>query len=389
MSGDKAEQARWAEYQLGSHTQKRRTLGYEQHVPPPTTAWDRDTDAPPPALVHRDDEDALNNASQAMGTPEQRASSGAYSAAPDKWASRFRDGPAPPPPPPPITDRDVVAVMVGIGIDPRDPRAQNQLDNAVERGVLGTDPKTRRPYDVYEYIRAQQRATQKRKQKRGQLDPRLASGAPNPPPTSQLTWKNEYPSPDQFYPYPPNPAILPRQGGPMQPPYDAQADYPVVGRPMRPETDSGYPSGQPMTSPGAPPPHDRPPTPSPAYATDEFRTAQDGPLTQSQKRRLRRKRQRQQHQDGSEPVVPNFFEQPVLPTANVPDPNGYAGMDPQFCGAEVYVQFAEDEGPTRMICPLTPFPHPNQPHLITVPPELTSGVEVFIGWFDPDPEAPA
>lgn len=383
MGLDRTVDARWAEQQLLSHDARRRTLGYEQQVAPPSTIWDRDTDAPPPSLVHQDDAESLNQGYGAVGSPDQRAESGTYSASPNRWASRFRDGSPPPPaPPPPITDRDVFSVMQQLGINPQNnPRAKDELDRAIEQGRLGLDPATRMNYDLYGYVRAQQRVSEKRRRKRGQLDPTLAAGAS----FQSLPHLNDRSG-----------------GGPMQPQPSAIS--------------SGAPEhAPPFGVPGVPPSASnrnqpvRGQYPAPPVSAD-FRTDQDSPLTRSQKRRLRRKRQRQGPglipDTDPRPTNPAFYEHalrsvdtdlwadPVLPTeyrngttplpSDPYNPDAYPASGISCCGATVSVQFAVAEPPTNLVCPLNPFPHREQPHLIEVPRDLTGGVEVFIGWFDQD-----
>lgn len=367
MGLDRTVDARWAEAQLLSHDARRRTLGYEQQVAPPSTIWDRDTDAPPPSLVHQDDAESLNQGYGAVGSPDQRAESGTYSASPNRWASRFRDGSPPPPaPPPPITDRDVFSVMTQLGINPQNnPRAKDELDRAIEQGRLGIDPHTRQTYDLYGYVRAQQRVSEKRKRKRGQLDPMLAA----------------------------NHTLNDRSGGgPMQPQRSAISS----GASEQP-TPFGVPGVPPSAQTRNQPVRGQYPAPP---VSADFRTDQDSPLTRSQKRRLRRKRQRQgpglippdlgvfEHPpfDVQNFVIPTEYRNGTTPLPPDPyNPEAYPSSGLSCCGAMVSVQFAVAEPPTNLVCPLNPFPHREQPHLIEVPRDLTGGVEVFIGWFDQEP----
>lgn len=349
---------RWATQRLQEHDQKRRALGYERPTPALHTPWDRDESAPPPSLVLSDDP-----AHSASSSPDARQAGGAYSAAPSRWASRFRDGEPPPPaPPPPITDDDISKVMRMLGIDPTNPRALNLLDDQIQQGALGPDSRG----DLHGYIRSMQRATEKRKLRKAQLVPQhLLDRASAPGLPSEEAWQ---------------------EGGPVQ--YDPQGDAAERVSRLDPPP---YPDPRYGSVPGGAPP---PPA---------VRTAQVSPLTQSQKRRLRRKRQRVLPQDESfstpptesltwtntfisaediSAAVPIPAVEPVEPT----DPNHRAYRSPTHdsCAAEVLVSFQTHgtASPIRFVCPLKPYPHPNQPHLVQIPIEHTGGAEVFLGWYN-------
>jgi hypothetical protein len=383
--------ARWAEAQVLEHTQKRRQLGYERHVPAPRTRWDRDEDAPPPALAHAVDPDASPDSS-----PAARVDAGAYSSAPDRWAARFTDGkPPPPPPPPPISGRDMIVAMQSLGIDPADPKASLRLETMIEDGALA-------PYgdDLYVFIRAQQRASQKRREKRAQLVPQhildnaTATG--------------------QFRPYPNDRS----GGGPMQPGYDPSNH--VLARPTTDRRPT--PEGQPTpygsragtSYPGAeqrqfaPPPLSGVALPAPVYDPSapmpeaSYRTAQVSPLTQSQKRRLRRKKSRLGVGESAlppsapAPSTANLQWENQMPGTFVPvngavsptNPNDPAYTNPALdrCNVEVMIAIEDPRGgdpiPLWFTCPLKPYPHPQQPHIVQLPFNNTGGTEVFVGWFD-------
>ena len=394
--------ARWATQQLEVHTARRRALGFERHVAPVRTKWDQDDEAAPPAFALSDDPAAAT-----ATTPTARVASGAYSAAPGRWESRFRDGRPPPPPPlPPITDRDVAMVMRSLGIDPAHPGALAQLELQVEDGALGPDPDDptgRQSLDVYGYIRGVQRAQQKRAGRRSVLVPQaVLDQTPTPHLNDRSGGGPMYPGTDPAHLHPAARAY-PTDGG-----SETGVFYPATGQPSAP-----------------PPPH----YPAPVYdgsfpalaaegypsgSTSTFRTAQASPLTQSQKRRLRRKKQRQQGTSTSSPpspVVPDLWKEeaarlpteptepteptvieqrypqppppppsPVVPTNGDAD---WTSPEADRCGASIPVWFTAAR-PTILTCPLTPYPHPNQPHIVQIDPERTQGVEVFVGWWDAD-----
>lgn len=394
--------ARWATQQLEEHIAKRRGLGLEQRVPPPRTRWDRDEDAPPPALtVSVDPDDAPTS------SPDARASTGAYSAAPTRWASRFRDGLPPPPPPlPPITGRDMIAAMTSLGIDPTDAKAQIRLESLIADGAL-----TDYDDDLYVFIRAQQRASQKRRLKRAALIPQHVLDGQPPPPSQQTTR-----APGQS-----RPALNDRSGGgPMQPengPFSHVSDQRTDHRPtpgdLPPAIGSrrGTPTQAAGHSPSVPPPQQsRPLASTPVYgslppaapATSSRWTDQDALLSQSQKRRLRRKKQKQgvgmptlpQTRDSRVPFdlvnpAPEYSTNGVSPT----DPaQPWSDPETDVCSAEVMIAVEDPRGgdpiPLWFTCPLRPYPHPNQPHLIQIPFDNTGGTEVFLGWFDPPTDPP-
>jgi hypothetical protein len=35
----------------------------------------------------------------------------------------------------------------------------------------------------------------------------------------------------------------------------------------------------------------------------------------------------------------------------------------------------------RLVCPLSPWPHPNQPHLLKLDSAQDDGAEIFVGWW--------
>ena len=113
------------------------------------------------------------------------------------------------------------------------------------------------------------------------------------------------------------------------------------------------------------------------------------PLTPSQKKRLRRKRSKEQR--GSQPPRPAPYPLPqdASPT-NGHAPPLLAPPEPLLpaqraaCGAEVLVTLRHAGTPIlfRFLCPLTPWPHPGQPHMVKLDP-VQDGTEIFLGWWHP------
>lgn len=118
-------------------------------------------------------------------------------------------------------------------------------------------------------------------------------------------------------------------------------------------------------------------------------------LTPSQKKRLRRKRKKEAN--GTAPGLPGPPRPAPFPLAVDMPANGHApGLPgppsavfpthPEItqtqCSAEVLVRMPN--GSThRLVCPLRPFPHPNQPHMIQLQSAQPDGAEIFIGFWMP------
>jgi len=120
-------------------------------------------------------------------------------------------------------------------------------------------------------------------------------------------------------------------------------------------------------------------------------------LTPSQKKRLRRKRAKEAK--GSRPPSPAPFPLPQDAAdmrAPAPSPlsqNGQPPIEPAhipetrpYCGHEALAVFKHGgmEFTHRLVCPLTPWPHPNQPHLLKIPSGQDDGTEIFVGWWGRD-----
>lgn len=100
-------------------------------------------------------------------------------------------------------------------------------------------------------------------------------------------------------------------------------------------------------------------------------------LTPSQKKRLRRKKKQQQQQGMKE----NAQNRQNGHTASLPPPTPTYPDAPLRCDAPV--RFRMPDGSLHTLhCPLTPYPHPNQPHLVQLEP-ANDGTEIFVGWWAP------
>lgn len=209
-----------------------------------------------------------------------------------------------------------------------------------------------------------------------------------------------------------------RDGLPPPPPptFDQIGEIPRLLPPslpaLVPPDQFGMPAPTGQVVPGYPPTYqDRPPLPEPPEP--QYRLTAQGlvpyaplppevqprlsapvppnglaPLTPSQKKRLRRKRKREA--DGTAGLTsprPAPFPLAVdLQTNGYGLPSAVFPTHPEItqtrCEAEVLVRMPN--GSThRLVCPLQPFPHPNQPHMIQLPSAQQDGAEIFIGFWMP------
>lgn len=131
-------------------------------------------------------------------------------------------------------------------------------------------------------------------------------------------------------------------------------------------------------------------------------TMSQPPLTHSQKKRLKRKLKKQersgQNQQQRSAPFPLQIDQQITQTipqvsAPIQHANGYAVEQPpevvlptnpeqvrQQCEAAITVMFS-DGSMQRLYCPLTPYPHPNQPHLVKLAVQGPAGAEAFLGFW--------
>lgn len=123
-------------------------------------------------------------------------------------------------------------------------------------------------------------------------------------------------------------------------------------------------------------------------------------VTPSQKKRLRRKRAKEAK--GSRPPSPAPFPLPQdaadmrAPAPSPPSQNVFPSspIEPSpipetrpYCGHEALAVFRSPSGAEythRLVCPLSPWPHPNQPHLLKIPSGQDDGTEIFVGWWGRD-----
>lgn len=298
-------------------------------LPPPLqTAWDSDPNRDPPAVILPD------RPHDERPGPSSR---------PDRRSARYRDGQGPPPPlPPVITERDVLAVAAALGIDPTSPDVLTQLDRAARDGLIPS---------VEEAAQALARARYQEKRARAHsLVPQGLFDRPDPvsrspiPATSPATAPTPQPGPLAPHPPPAPPEERPRMTQPQIP-----AQIPA-----------------PSTPPGV-----------------------STPLSKSQKRRARR----------AKSLVP--------PRELSPGPtNGYAPVYPSqpsprvsrpvSCPGRLQLTLPDELSPASpytltVHCPLAPWPHPGQPHLVELPAgwaeeaSAPSPPRVFVGWYTDSP----
>jgi hypothetical protein len=107
-------------------------------------------------------------------------------------------------------------------------------------------------------------------------------------------------------------------------------------------------------------------------------------LSPSQKKRLRRKKKKLGTSAPRPAPYPLQVDQ-SRPASILPPTNGavhpsHPEVRQTACDAEVLVQMP-DGSVHRVRCPLTPFPHPNQPHLVQLRSATNDGTEIFLGFW--------
>jgi hypothetical protein len=108
-------------------------------------------------------------------------------------------------------------------------------------------------------------------------------------------------------------------------------------------------------------------------------------LTPSQKKRLRRKKKKLQGASRPAPYPLSVdASRPQISVPPVPTNGAVHPTHPEVrqtaCDVEVLVQMP-DGSVHRVCCPLTPFPHPNQPHLVQLRSAQNDGAEIFLGFW--------
>jgi hypothetical protein len=124
-----------------------------------------------------------------------------------------------------------------------------------------------------------------------------------------------------------------------------------------------------------------------------FRFPAEPTLTASQKKRLRKKKAKERGSQSRPAPYPLQQDMntnghaPDFPAEIWPEPNPEASPQTE-CNREAIVRFYDPRTQKhvehRLVCPLKPFPHPNQPHLLQVPSALDDGTEIFVGWWGKD-----
>ena len=109
------------------------------------------------------------------------------------------------------------------------------------------------------------------------------------------------------------------------------------------------------------------------------------PLTKSQKKRRRRKRKQQETGETGGITSPNGHDHdpdtlplpsPLPPYPDEPPPSSYPIQT--RCDAILLIKLP-DGSTHEIICPLTPFPHPGQPHLLQL--QTEPGATAFVGFW--------
>jgi hypothetical protein len=342
---------RWAEARILAHTERRSALG----LAPPAyalpealhTVWDRDTLAPPPALTvpieHPGDPQPIR-----IGP----------STHPTRWAARFRDGLPPPPPLPlPIRDEDVLQVADALGIDRADPALLTRLHQAVDRGMIP-------PLEEAARALRQTKTHQKLLRAQSLVPQDLLDGKHRPPSPPPIPTPSP-PPPSALRPSPPPPPMMPDL-------IFAPAVQPLPSTPAIP----AIPIGGPMS-------------PAPAQQS----AYPPGPLSKSQRRRLRRRRSQpdQEQPPAHTPPAQQQAIQPVLSNGHVPGPpvQNPGRAVSYACEARLKLILPDTVTPSappfelELVCPLRPWPHPNQPHVVELPAYVAPDVaSAFICWYD-------
>lgn len=146
--------------------------------------------------------------------------------------------------------------------------------------------------------------------------------------------------------------------------------------------------------------------PEQVFVSNGAASLPDAQLSPSQKKRLRRKRKKeeQRSQQGSAngerrpapmplPIdrqylapVPETALPPIVPPKPpveyvlVPPSPSHPEITQTACNAETMVRMPNGSA-HRVRCPLRPFPHPNQPHMIQLADATGQGTEIFLGFW--------
>jgi hypothetical protein len=98
---------------------------------------------------------------------------------------------------------------------------------------------------------------------------------------------------------------------------------------------------------------------------------QAAPLSRSQRKRLARKRRK----------IEQTLAIPEAAAHTGPAPHPTNAPDRLRCDARARVRFPDGTTAT-VTCPLTPFPHPGQPHIVRLQPDA-DGTDIFVGFWLP------
>lgn len=100
----------------------------------------------------------------------------------------------------------------------------------------------------------------------------------------------------------------------------------------------------------------------------------DRPLSNSQKRRLRRQKALAPCSltPSADPFYPGQPVEPTHPEIDIDTP----------CNHPITLSLSPQHPPVTLYCPMKPYPHTGQAHLVQLP-ATPEAPEVFLGWFGP------
>lgn len=133
------------------------------------------------------------------------------------------------------------------------------------------------------------------------------------------------------------------------------------------------------------------PPPAPPTLPIDVQQVMEQPLSESQKKRRRRRKNREERRQSSPAPYPLPVDAPS-PASPSLTPQNWGPPSPSHpeitqiaCDVECLVRMPNNTI-HRLKCPLTPFPHPGQPHLVELRdgnPQTRGQTQIFIGFYLP------